>query len=188
MKTLPIYKLLIIMGLLFFSFSANAGHLFTQASANTPINLTSGTGIQVTQLTYEGGSNSGWVSVDMDQTGSVDPTIAWSAGDAVRITIGSWVQNFAFDTLTTDFAGASQSGSGFYLNDPTLIAKNITPGGASTQFIVLATAGQFTFEGYRINVVGDQYNGTGAGPINQSQVVTEAQLGDSYYGNGGNDG
>jgi outer membrane autotransporter protein len=177
MKTTRLYRLLAIIGLvLSFSFSANAGHLFTQATANTPINLTSGTGIQVTQLTYEGGSNNGSVSVDMDQTGSIDPTIAWSAGDAVRITIGSWVQNFAFDTLTTDFAGASQDGYGFDVNDPTLIAENITPGGASTQFTVLATAGQFTFEGYRIDVVGDKYNGTGAGPINQSQVVTAAQL------------
>ena len=157
--------------------SANAGHLFTQAQTNTPINLTSGNGIQITQVTYEdncSGSCNGDVSVNFNDNGSMDPTIAWSAGDAIRITIGSWSETFTFD------ANRGDNEYGFFLTSQGLAAAGITPNGQTT-WTVIATAGQFTFEGYRIytaaGTAGDTYNGTGAGPINQSQVVNASQLG-----------
>ncbi len=52
----------------------------------------------------------------------------------------------------------------------TLAAANITTSGAATWSIV-ATSGQFTWEGYRIYVVNGTYDGTGADTITQSQVV-----------------
>lgn len=164
---------------------AFAGHLFTQASANTPIALTSGTGLQIDQLTYEGGSNDGRVLIYFDGSAGVDQAatdaLNWSAGDALKVTIGSWVQTFNFDTLATDFAGSYQSAYSLSATDPTLVAANITPGGIASTFTVVATAGAFTFTGYRITVVGDKYNGTGAGPINQSQVVQASQLGSGGF-------
>ena len=160
-----------ILGLMILSSNAAAGHLFTQATSNTPINLTAGQEITLTQLTYETGANSGSVSIDLDQSGSTDANLQWSAGDAMKVTIGSWTQNFVYDTLATNFTGATQATNGIQLVDPTLIAANITPGGIQSTFVLTATAGAFRFEGYRINVVGDMYDGTGAAPVNQSQVV-----------------
>jgi outer membrane autotransporter protein len=174
-KKIISFLAIIIMTIL--SSNVSAGHLFTQAGSNTPINLTAGNGLNITQLTYEGSSNSGSVLIYLDQTNSGDANLEWSAGDAMKVIIGSWTQNFVYDTLTTDFAGANQSTSSISLTDPTLAAANITPGGAQSTFTVIATAGAFRFEGYRIEVVGDKYNGTGADTINQSQVVNAGSLG-----------
>lgn len=174
------YKLAVSMMLTLFAVLASpvasAGHLFTQALTNTPVNLVSGQGIQITQVTYEdncSGSCNGDVSVDFNDNGSLDPTIAWSAGDAIQITIGSWSQTFTYDVN-------NDSEYGFDTVSHSLIAAGITPNGQTT-WTVIATAGQFTFEGYRIytagGTAGDTYNGTGAGPIDQSQVVDASQLG-----------
>lgn len=157
---------------------AEAGHLFTQASSNTPINLTAGFGISITQSTYENSNNQGAVSLDFESSGN--PSDDWSAGDVMKITIGSWVQSYSFDTIATnsdaDLTSPSQGGSYIYASsDATLVAANITPSADDT-WTVLATAGQFTFSGYRIYVNGSTFNGTGAAPINQTQVVTEEEL------------
>lgn len=157
--------------------SARAGHLFTQASANTPINLTAGQGIQITQLTYEGVGTAGNVSINF--SGGTANT-AWSAGDAIKLTIGSWTATYAYDTLTTAYPGAVQTGSALVLQDPTLAATNIDPNGQQTQWIVIASAGDFTFEGYRIYTNAVTFNGTGAAPINQAQVVNASQLGGTF--------
>lgn len=175
------YKLAVSMMLALFAMlaspAASAGHLFTQAQTNTPVNLVSGQGIQITQVTYEddcGGCSNGLLEIDFNQNGSIDPTVAWSAGDAIQFTIGSWSQTFTFGANNND------SEYGFYTTSQSLIAAGITPNGQTT-WTVIATAGQFTFEGYRIytagGTAGDTYNGTGAGPINQSQVVDASQLG-----------
>lgn len=152
---------------------AHAGHLFTQAQANTPIALNAGQGLQITQLTYENSNQNGLVTINFQQSGGTADQ-QWSAGDAIRVTIGSWSQTFAYDTLVA--AGGSQSASALQINSTSLAAANIAPNG-STNWTVVATAGKFTFEGYRIYVVGKTYNGTGAAPINQSQVVDASQLG-----------
>ncbi|WP_438970779.1 autotransporter outer membrane beta-barrel domain-containing protein, partial [Methylophaga sp.] len=167
--------------LIWFAMPVHAGHLFTQAAANEPINLSSGTGLEITQLTYEGGGNSGSVSIDFDQTGSGDAALEWSAGDAVKVSIDSWTQTFSYDTLTSDFTTASQSTNGLDVTDPSLVAANITTGNATTTFTVIATAGQFRFEGYRIQVVDSRYNGTGADTITQDQVVSEDELGGGVF-------
>lgn len=176
--------------------SANAGHLFTQAGANTPIALNAGQGLQVTQVGFEdnsSGGQNGFVSLNF--AGGADAT-AWSANDAVQITIGQWTATYTFGQV-----GAGSSGTSFTFQDPTLAAANIVPS-ANTTFTVIATAGQFTWTGYRIYVTqgtnipityngtpngnnvwtpangnGDTFHGVGAGPINQQQVVNANQLG-----------
>lgn len=161
------YFLMIFFAALFFSGSAQAGHLFTQASANTPINLTAGNGIQVTQLTYEGGGGmNGYVTINFGGD--------WDSGDAIQVNIGSWTQTFTQTTLVA--SGGTQSGSGLSITDATLTAAGITTS-PSMQWTVIATTGVFTFEGYRIYVANGTFNGTGAGPINQSQVVSASSLG-----------
>lgn len=158
---------------------AEAGHLFTQASSNTPINLTAGFGISITQDSYEGGGSSGQVTLDFnDEATTNDPNKDWSAGDVLTITMGSWTQTYAYDTAAgdTDLTNVSQDGGGFNATDATLNAASITPADGDT-WTVLANAGAFTFSGYRIYVNGKTFNGTGAGPINQDQVVTEDELG-----------
>ena len=168
-----LYLLLTIVGAGFIWASpANAGHLFTQASANTPINLAAGTGIQVTQLTYEGIGTSGNVSLNFSGD--------WGSGDAVRITIGSYTQTFTYDSPLT---GTTQTTSALVVNDPTLTAAGITQA-AGMQWTVIAASGTFTFTGYRIYVADGTFNGTGADTITQSQVVSE----DDLTGGGGDSG
>lgn len=145
-------------------FPASAGHLFTQASSNTPINLTAGTGIQITQLTFEGTGTNGNVSLNFGGD--------WNSGDAVKITIGSYIQTFTYDS---PLSGTTQTASALVVNDPTLTAAGILKS-PSTQWTVIATSGTFTFQGYRIYVVDGTFNGTGADTITQSQVVSENQL------------
>lgn len=166
-----IWRLALLLVSMFISTQANAGHLFTQAQTNTPISLTAGQGIQVTQLTYEGGGSNGLVTVNF--SGGAD-NAAWSAGDAIQLTIGSWSETFTFDGMVA--AGGSQSGTAFSITSSSLTAAGISPSG-TVQWTVVATAGTFTFEGYRIYTVGNTFNGTGAGLINQSQVVNASQLG-----------
>jgi outer membrane autotransporter protein len=179
------YKLAVSMMLALFAMLAsplvNAGHLFTQAQTNTPIDLTAGQGLNVTQNTFENSNSNGLLRVYFnDPDGminfppSTDPNVAWSAGDAIQFTIGSWSQTFSFDTMVAN--GGSQDGTSFQITSGSLAAANITPTGQTT-WTVIATSGQFKWEGYRIYVVGKTFNGTGAGAINQSQVVNASQLG-----------
>lgn len=151
------------------SAAAHAGHLFTQAQTNTPISLAAGQQITISQLTYEnggGGANNGRVTVNFSGGGN---DTAWSAGDALQITIGAWSSTFTYDTLAA--TGGTQTASTFLITDATLTAAGLTPSG-QIDWVVKATAGKFTFEGYRIYTAGNTFNGTGAGQINQSQVVT----------------
>ncbi|HKQ30423.1 MAG TPA: hypothetical protein VJS66_03970, partial [Burkholderiales bacterium] len=160
------YQILaIFLAALFLPASANAGHLFTQASANTPINLTAGNGIQITQLTFENSNSNGAVNIYFSGN--------WNSGDAMQVNIGSYSRTFTFDS---PLAGTSQSSSALSVNDPTLTAAGITTS-ASFQWTVIATSGTFTFQGYRIYVANGTFNGTGAAPINQSQVVSASSLG-----------
>ena len=169
--------------LLLVSFSANAGHLFSQASSNTSINLSAGKGTQITQQSYESSNNNGLVTLDFNDesiTGNTDND--WSAGDAIQITIGSWTQTYTYDTVASDsdLTSVSQDGGNFGATDATLIAANITPSDGD-KWTVIAVSGKFTFSGYRIYVNGKTFNGTGAGVINQSTVVDASSIGGSGF-------
>lgn len=159
---------------------AQAGHLFTQAQTNTPVALTAGQGIQVTQLTYEGAGTAGLVRVYF--TGSNADT-GWSAGDAIKIAIGSWNQTFSYDTMVA--SGGTQNATMFQITSSQMVSAGVTASG-HVNWTVVATAGRFTFEGYRITTSNGSttLNGTGAGPINQSQVVDASQLGGGGGGGG----
>lgn len=159
--------LIVLLG----SMQANAGHLFTQSSINTPINLTAGKGINVTQETYEGGGTDGLVTVNFGGD--------WDAGDVMAITIGTYTQTFSYDD---PLAGTTQDVSSLNVNDPTLDALDL--GGtfpADQEWSFVAVAGDFTLEGYRIYLTGQTFNGTGAGLIDQSQVVDADSLGGGVF-------
>src|SRR5690349_22963360 len=79
---------------------AQAGHLFTQAVGNTPINLTAGHGIQITQTNFEGASSNGTVSLNFNGD--------WNSGDAIKLTIGSYTRTFTFDS---PIGGTTQTGN-----------------------------------------------------------------------------
>lgn len=147
---------------LIFGSVAQAGHLFTQASNNTPISLNAGQGLTVTQLTYEGGGGSnGRVTLNFGGD--------WSAGDAIQITIGGWNETFAYDNTVAN--SGTQSATALSIQSSALVAAGLNPTG-QIAWTVVATAGQFTWEGYRIYTTSGTFNGTGAAPINQSQVIT----------------
>lgn len=162
-----ILSLFLLCGLLFGTL-AHAGHLFTQAQSNSPISLSAGQGLNVTQLTYEGGGGSnGLVTIDFGGD--------WSAGDAIKITIGNWSETFAFNTIAADNS-AYQDGTYMQVQSSALVAAGLNPSG-QIAWTVIATAGQFTWHGYRIYTTSGTFDGTGAAPINQSQVVDASQLG-----------
>lgn len=69
MKENAFRRLLLTLLCLVFPIAANAGHLFTQASSNTPTWIQAGQGIAIDQYTVENsGSDSGsYVSIDFEQ-------------------------------------------------------------------------------------------------------------------------
>lgn len=157
MKTL--YKFF-ALAFLFFSIPATAGHLFTQASTNTPINVSGGQGIIVPQLAFESPFlSAGQVSLNFGGD--------WSSGDAIKITIASYTQDFSFDS---PLAGTSQSGSSLNVIDPVLLglALDLT---APIDWTFQATAGNVTWTGYRIQTAAEILDGTNAGLLNQSGVI-----------------
>jgi hypothetical protein len=159
--------------------TANAGHLFTQSNQNTPINLTAGTGLQITQNAngFEAETPSlaanGQLSLYFYQTAGADATKNWVAGDAIKITIGSYTDTFYY---SHPLAGLiTQNSTELLVNDP-LLAQAAINTATHLHFTVIDVAGQFTFEGYRIYTTTGTYHGTGAAPINQSQVVSASSL------------
>jgi len=145
------------IGLLSFFSTAQAGHLFTQASANSPIVLAAGQGIDIPQNAVEGGS--GQFSIYLAN---------WSAGDIFRIVVAGVSQTFDFNN---PFAGQSQSSSilnGSVAQTAGLAATNL---GIPGIWRFEALAGNFTLNGYRISTVGGKLDGTGAGTVNQVNVT-----------------
>jgi hypothetical protein len=152
--------------LLFAAGGVQAGHLFTQATTNSPIFLAAGTGVTVPQLTTEGSSTSSrGISIDL---------ASWSAGDALRLIIGSYSQLFSFDSPLT---GTTQAST--YLNNFNLASL---PGIGSTGFaapdswrIESVSGNGFTFTGYRIYTdANGVLDGTGAGLLNQTVVTSNS--------------
>lgn len=146
------------------SFTSQAGHLFTQASLNTPVLLNSGFGIDIPQLSLEGFSSSGYISLNVS---------GWGTGDKLQITIGSLAILVDFDNLMT---GWSQSSFSIFTNSST---SATAVGGLSMSapftWRMDALAGSFTLTGFRIGTAAGTIDGTGAGTVNQSQVsVTQS--------------
>jgi len=96
--------------------SATAGHLFTQASSNTPTWIQAGQGIAIDQYGDEGGSGDGRITVNFEApSGAAPGTITqtanpndwwnWSAGDVIKI-------NLPLDDATYTYTIAYDAASG----------------------------------------------------------------------------
>jgi hypothetical protein len=155
-------KLAAVLVLMSIGFSAQAGHLFIQASSNTPIDLTAGFGITIPQEGSEGASPGTSSNIDLSN---------FDSGDTLVLTIGGVVRVFPFDNMPAGW-GASSS-SIFYLsgNDPELAALNLT---VPFNFRIDATAGSFTVLGFRLRLANITVDGTGSGVVNQSGVTVTA--------------
>lgn len=181
---------------------AQAGHMFTQASSNTPTWIQSGQGIAIDQYGDEGGSGSGNMAIYFEAN-STAPTGAdtstsdwwqWSAGDVMRITLPladqTYTYTFAYDAATGTCAytacgitsGTIASsytalgGSGVTLPAHTGQKTSYTSSDVSFSWSIEALAGDFSLGGYRIYTSDGTIDGTGAGPLNQTSVVSSAQV------------
>jgi len=120
----------VVLSALLFTFiavSANAGHMFTQASSNTPTWIQSGQGITIKQYGDEGGGGSGRIDIYFEVPTTV-PTGAdtsnndwwmWSAGDVMKINLplssGTYTYTIAHDaasgTCAYDYCGVAGNSS-----------------------------------------------------------------------------
>jgi hypothetical protein len=136
--------------------SVNAGHLFTQASSNTPTWIQQGQGIAIEQFTTESGGN-GRITINIEQpsggtpagiTQTTNPTDwwAWSAGDVMRINLplanASYSYTIAYDAASGacsyDYCGITELTSGSNTVPTELTSANaslaLPPHGGSTFF------------------------------------------------------
>lgn len=179
----------------------NAGHLFTQASSNTPTWIQAGQGIVINQYGDEGVSGGGDLSfnfTDPTSYGTVAPSgasgsdwWAWSAGDVMRVTLPlvgqTYVYTIAYDTAATcayDFCGAN---SDAYVSGASIASATALPAHSGEQasygpsdvafnWSVESLAGDFALSGYRLYTGAGTIDGTGAGPLTQSSVVSSSQV------------
>jgi autotransporter-associated beta strand protein len=182
---------------------ANAGHLFTQASSNTPTWIQQGQGISIQQYGDEGGSGSGSITINFEAPSSTVPAGAtqtgsdwwnWSAGDVIRINLPlngtSYVTTVAYDaasgTCSYDFCGVTSptlnvtnSALGSVGSLPAHSGErnggNYTSSDTYFGWSITSLAGEFALGGYRIYTDAGTIDGTGAGPLDQSSVVSADQ-------------
>lgn len=175
--------------------SAIAGHLFSQNSqiGNTPVLLTGGNGVIIQQRTWETGGGGGNISLDFFSGNSftalgvtdtswgnlttADKT--WSSGDSIAITIGNFTTTITYQA--GDGATNVMRSVSIPTLSPTVISVNSSPttwatGEPTYQWTVQNISGSFAFEGYRVYTASYTFNGTGAGPINTSTVVSSSQI------------
>ena len=161
-------KLALLVVLLSSALQAQAGHLFTQAALNTPVDLTAGFGINIPQESMESstGTSSSYINVcDFD------------SGDSLRVILPGWTQVFAFDSLPTGwqfFAATCPSTGEIETTDSTLNIEPVLAGLSLTppfQWRIEAVSGSFTLLGYRLRTSTGTVNGTGSGTVNQSGVT-----------------
>ena len=192
----------LVFGLSFFLTSimlagvSHAGHLFTQASSNTPTWIQAGQGISIDQYGTEG-SSSGRITMDFAAP-STTPSGAdnsnanwwtWSAGDVMEITLpltsGTYKYSIAYDSsgsCTYDFCGVtgssslstnvSELSSGVSFPTHSGEKSSYTSSDTAFQWSVVSLAGEFSLAGYRIYTNAGTIDGTGSGPLDQSSVVT----------------
>jgi autotransporter-associated beta strand protein len=193
--------------------TANAGHMFTQASSNTPTWIQQGQGIAIQQYGHEGGSGSGNIDIYFETNLGTAPESAtqtgsdwylWSAGDVMQLNFaldgGSQTYTIAYDaangTCAYDYCGVT--GSSIGITEPELGQISSLPahsgernGGGYTAsdtyfgWSIVAVSGEFSLGGYRIYTSAGTIDGTGAGPLDQSSVVSAE---DAVSGGGGTSG
>ena len=180
---------------------ARAGHLFTQASSNTPTWIQAGQGIAIDQYGIESGPGSGSITINFEQPAapagadtSNNNWWQWSAGDVMEISLpltsGTYTYSIAYDAAGAggcayDFCGdttgssstASALGSGVVF-PPYSGEKNgggYTSADTSFRWSIVSLGGEFAIGGYRIYTNAGTIDGTGSGPLDQSSVVSAAE-------------
>ena len=186
--------------LVFIPFTAEAGHLFTQAQSNTPTWIQSGQGIVIEQYGTESGNSSGNFSFNF-AANSTTPDGAdnsnnnwwtWSSGDVMRITLpmddATYTYTVAYDSATGDgcaydYCGATNdanfSDAAFasaIIPEHTGQATSYTDSDVAFSWSVEALAGEFSLAGYRIYATSGIIDGTGAGPLTQDSVVSSDEV------------
>ncbi|MBR9868306.1 MAG: autotransporter domain-containing protein [Oceanospirillales bacterium] len=186
--------------------TTNAGHLFTQASSNTPTWIQSGQGIVIDQYGDEGGSGTGAISIDFEANiappngadTSTSDWWSWSAGDVMRINLplsnATYTYTIAYDaasgTCAYDYCGQTYIGinsstlgdSGVTLPTHTGERSSYTSSDTSFTWSIEALAGEFSLGGYRLRTSGGTIDGTGAGPLDQSSVVSAEEVAQGVTG------
>lgn len=177
---------------------AQAGHLFTQNTNNTPTWIKAGQGIRINQERMEGGSG-GSISLDFAANVNVPAGAdtsnsdwwAWSAGDVLKFTVPltggtTFSTTIAYDAdpnCTYDFCGGTQSAASFSATLASIGSAVMALGrtdvavGTPLTWTLQALAGQFSLAGYRISFNNGRLNGTGAAALDQSSVIDSGQLG-----------
>ena len=155
-------KLAAVLILMSIGVAAQAGHLFTQASTNTPILLNAGFGISIPQLGLESGGPSSTSFINLTDFGS---------GDILQMTLGSEVRVFDFDSMPSGATATSiqiDTTSATSTADPAIAALSLTP---NFTWRIDALAGSFTLLGYRIRISTGTVDGTNSGLVNQTGVT-----------------
>jgi autotransporter-associated beta strand protein len=190
---------------------AFAGHLFTQASSNTPTWIQQGKGIAIKQYGAEGSSGSGDISINFEMPSGGIPAEAtqtgddwwqWSAGDVMKINLpladATYTYTIAYDAdanCSYSYCGVT-GGSSLNIASSTLGNSGVTlpahsgevSGGGYTSsdtyfgWSVVSVAGEFALGGYRLYTAGGVIDGTGAGPLTQDSVVTEEEVDEAVGG------
>ncbi|MDI3326177.1 autotransporter domain-containing protein [Pontibacterium granulatum] len=189
LRTYPLFLLSLLSML--FALESQAGHLFTQAGANTPTWMQSGQGISIDQNTVEFGSGGGAITfnfaanstVPSEADTSTDDWWQWSAGDILRFTVetttGTYTTSIGYDaSCSADACGVTGTSSLYSNHDAATIGSaSIANVDSGFTWTVQALSGEFSLAGYRIYFANGTINGTASGALDQSSVVDAGDLG-----------
>jgi hypothetical protein len=154
---LKAFSFLVLLGL---GLNAQAGHLFTQNSLNTEINLTAGFCIDLPQRTpWEETGTSGDSNFNLDGD--------FGSGDVMRVSLEGLTYVFDFDSMPSGWA-ANSSTVFSSPNDPQIAALAPTP---PFTWQVCSLAGDFTLTGFRLYTANGTIDGTNTDTVNQGSVI-----------------
>jgi hypothetical protein len=156
-----ISKVLTFVLTLGLSFSANAGHEFTQGTGNTDIDLTGGNGIDIPQTGTVGASAAERVDIYMTD---------WGTGDVMCLEFPGYSRFVEYDNLPAGWTDSpvgppGASGTGV---EPAIAALGLSP---PFTFRISALQGSFTLNGYVIDVGGGADASIGGADVADGQVV-----------------
>ena len=155
-------KFCAVLALMSVGLSAQAGHLFSQALLNTPVQLNAGFGVDIPQITMEGASSQANIYLcDFD------------SGDVLRFILPGFTLDLDADSLPAGWtnSGTACPSTGTLSGSPSPPAMEALNLALPFDWRVEAVAGSFTLEGFRLGITNGTVNGTGAGLVNQSGVT-----------------
>jgi len=210
MKIKSVASAVMTLVLLALPYSASAGHLFTQASTNTPTWIQAGQGIAIQQFTVENNNFDSGSEIEIDfeeptdvPAGADTSTSDWwefSTGDVLRLNLpledATYTYTFAFDASEScqyDQCGGDVGADYAYVDTPGLFSSasivdtvgedgDPKEGDGYFTWSVTAVAGEFSLAGYRIYTADGIIDGTGAGPLTQDSVISAEEADDAAAG------